>query len=149
VSKKRHRPKNQARAAAAPAAAPAPARADERRTHPARPPGGSGATYIGAGPGWHVVWVGTEPPFTLFRHEVIAWRIGTHQRVVPITVDDVPSDYAIEHGGRLYSPFVEQGTPARVYNSVDEYHRNRISAIERAAYERERAHRESERAQQP
>jgi hypothetical protein len=86
--------------------------------------------YIGANPGWNVVWVGTEPPFTLYRHEVVAWRIGTHQRVVPITVDDVPVDYAIEHAARLYAPFTERGVPCRVYNSVDEYHRARIAAIE-------------------
>lgn len=103
---------------------------DERRHK--RPKADHG-TYIGANQGWDVVWVGTERPYTLYRHEVVAWRIGTHQRVVPITVDDVPSDYAIEHLGRLYEPAVERGVPSRIYNKVDEYHQARIGIIEAKA----------------
>jgi hypothetical protein len=121
--------------------------ASERRSPAERPaPIEAGATYISANPGWHVVWVGEAPAYILYRHEVVAWRIGTHQRVVPLTVDDVPSDYAIEYGGRLYEPFADRGTPSRVYTGVDEYHRTRIAAIDRATAERARKQRETEPA---
>jgi hypothetical protein len=104
-------------------------RSPDRKRTPGPP---SEPNFIGANAGWMVVWVHPDAPHILYRHEVIAWRIGTHQRVIPITVDDVPHDYAIEHTGRLYAPFPEPGTPARIYNSVDEYHRARIADIARA-----------------